>query len=356
MLNLHRIWEACALVFVLWPFAWLTTAQAAETRLKGNIGQNQVWEEANSPYRLTGELTISKGVTVTILPGVRVRFDKGSRLVVNGAMTAAEAGFDGLEDIHNREAVLFQPGSQGRLTHCVVQNLELQIRTTDALVRNNAISNRNGSGITVGKACQPTITWNDFQHNSYYAVYSEGRDAIKAPHNFWGAANGPSGAGTGNGDAVNPPVDFKPFQKTDIGEHLILVDRQLDRAVMGPGGHLTLTYVIDNLNSYSHTVILGASIRKVPDNYIHSQAHDQEVTVTPGRQHFTRSFALPEKIPQGRYDVLWGVMKPDLSAYYTLEKDEAILHVRSEAPPPPKDTPPGWVPLKRSLTNRSDPE
>jgi|GEM_PF-6950765 len=345
-LHLHCIWVACTLIFVLWPVTWRTAACAAETRLTGYIRQNQVWGKENSPYRLTGEVTIDKDVRVTIAPGVVVRFDKGCRLVVKGAMTAKETVWDGLEDIHNREVVLFKPGSQGRLTHNVVRNLELQIRTSDALVTNNAVSNQNGSGITIGKDCQPTITWNDFQHNSYYAVYREGRDTVIAPNNFWGAANGPSGAGPGNGDAVNPPVDFRPFQKTDIGEHLVLLDRQLDRIALGPGGDLTLTYVIDNLNSYNHTVILGASIRKDPGQYIHSQAHDREVTVTPGRQHFTRSFAIPGKTPAGRYDVLWGVMKPDMSAYYALEKDEAILRIEPEAVPPPKDTPPGWVPLK----------
>jgi hypothetical protein len=337
---------ASVFIFVLLPFAGMAAASGSASRLEGHIRQDQVWAKENSPYRLSGDLTISKGVTVDITPGVVVRFDKGSRLVVQGVITAAKTIFDGLEDIHNREAFLLQPGSRCRLTHCVIQNLELQIRTGDALVLNNAVSNRNGTGITVGKACRPTIRWNDFRRNSYYAVYSEGRDVIKAPNNFWGAANGPSGAGSGNGDAVNPPVDFRPFQPIDIGEHLVLTDRQLDQTALEPGGRFTLTYTIDNLNSYDHQVILGASIIKDPDTYIHSPDHDRNVTVKPGRQVFERSFVIPNKTPEGLYSVLWGVMKTDLSAYYALAKDVALLRIGPEPTPAPAEPTPGWVPLK----------
>lgn len=325
---------------------WIAAAEA-ETRLQGHIRQDQIWSEENSPYRLTGTLTISEGATVTIPPGVVVRFDKGSQLVVKGSFTAGETVFDGMQDIHNREMAVFHAGSRGRLTYCIIQNLELQLRTSDATVTNSMISNPNGSGITVGKACFPTIAGNDFRRNSYYAVYNEGKKVIRAPNNYWGAADGPSGAGPGSGDAVNTPVDFMPFQKTDIGEHLFLAERHLDQTTLRPGSRFSLTYVIDNLNSYEHAVILGASIFSNPEKHIHSPANDKKISVKPGRHRFTRSFAIPDNAPEGFYDVLWGVMKTDLTAYYVLKKDPGILHIGPEpgAVLPPA-TAPGWVPLK----------
>jgi hypothetical protein len=327
---------------------WVTIA-AAETRLQGQIRQDQIWSEENSPYRLTGALTISEGANVTIPPGVVVRFDKGSRLEVKGSFTAGETFFDGMQDLHNREMLLFHPGSRGHLTYCVIENLELQIRTSDAAVTNSMISNPNGSGITVGKTCHPTITGNDFHGNSYYAVYKEGKKVVRTPNNYWGAADGPSGAGPGSGDAVNTPVDFMPFQKSDIGEHLVLSDTRLDQTTLGPGSRFALTYVIDNLNSYDHAVILGASIFNNPEKHIHSPAHDRKISVKPGRHEFTRSFVIPDNAPAGPYDVLWGVMKADLTAYYVLKKDPGILHI---GPAPtavlPPAAVPGWVPLKTS--------
>jgi parallel beta-helix repeat protein len=340
-------------VLVLLAIPWMTIA-AAETRLQGQIQQDQVWLEDKSPYRLTGALTISRGTTVTIPPGVVVRFDKGSHLTVKGALIAGETLFDGMEDLYNREMLLFQPGSRGRLTYCVIQNLELQIRTSDVIAANNMISNPNGSGITIGKASRPTITGNDFRRNSYYAVYNEGKTAIRVPNNFWGASDGPSGAGPGQGDAVNPSVDFMPFQKADIGEHLVLSDRRLDRAALRPGSRFSLTYVIDNLNSYDHAVILGASIYTDPDKHIHSPTHDRKISIKPGRHRFTRSFTVPDNAPEGPYDVLWGVMKADLTAYYVLKKDLGALRIGTVSAPDAATTPvaapakaPGWVPLKQ---------
>ena len=340
------LWFAAGLVLVATP--WRTVAMA-ETRLQGVIRQDQVWEEEKSPYRLTGTVTIGKGVTVSLPPAMVVRFDKGSCLEVKGSFSADEALFDGLEEMHNRETLLFHPGSRGRLTACVIQNLELQLRTDQAAITRNAISNPNGSGITVGRNSRPTITGNDFHANSYYAVYREGKDVLRVPNNYWGAADGPSGAGPGNGDAVNPPVDFRPFQKKDISEHLVLSDRHLAPTTVGPGSRFSLTYVIDNLNSYDHAIILGASIFSNPDHHIHSSTHDLKITVQPGRHRFTRSFAVPARAPEGRYDVLWGIMKTDLTAYYVLKKDPGILHIRPE--PAARFTPvaaPGWVPLKSS--------
>lgn len=340
------LWFAAGLVLVATP--WRTVAMA-ETRLQGIIRQDQVWEEEKSPYRLTGTVTIGKGVTVSLPPATVVRFDKGSCLEVKGSFSADEALFDGLEEMHNRETLLFHPGSRGRLTACVIQNLELQLRTDQAAITHNAISNPNGSGITVGRNSRPTITGNDFHANSYYAVYREGKDVLRVPNNYWGAADGPSGAGPGSGDAVNPPVDFRPFQQKDISAHLVLSDRHLEPATLGPGSRFSLTYVIDNLNSYDHAVILGASIFSDPDHHIHSSSHDLKITVEPGRHRFTRSFTVPARAPEGRYDVLWGVMKTDLTAYYVLKKDPGILHIRPE--PAARFTPvapPGWVPLKSS--------
>ena len=327
-----------------------TQLASSETRLEGQIHEDMVWDAAQSPFRLTGLLTVPSGATVTITSGVVVLFDKNSRLEVKGTLMAGETVFDGAADINNREKIRFLPGSRGRLTHCAVENLEIECRSSEVLVTGSAISNRNGSGITVGKTYQPTIVRNDFLRNSYYAVYKEGQATLRAPNNYWGAADGPSGAGGGKGDAVNPSVDFMPYEKADMGEHLFLVERELENTTLRPGSSASLTYVIANLNSFDHNAILGASIYSDPAHHIHSPADDLAVTIKPGHHRYTRSFAIPGTLPEGRYTVLWGVMKTDLTAYYALEKDPDALHIGSVEPvlPPPPVTAPGWVPVKKS--------
>ena len=325
---------------------------AAETRLEGPVRQDQTWDQGQSPYRIAGVLSVERNATVTITPGVVVRFEKDSWIDVKGTLMADHAVFDGVEDRYNHEKILFHPGSQGGLSHCVAQNLALEIHTSDAMVTGSVISNRNGSGITVGKTSRPTILHNDFTHNSYYAVYKEGHDILHVPNNYWGAADGPSGTGPGKGDAVNTAVDFLPFASADMGEHLLLLDRSLDHTTVQPGGHVTLTYVIANLNSFDHDVILGASIYSDPARHIHSPSHDLAVTIKPGVHRVTRAFSIPANAAPGHYTMLWGVMKSDLSAYFVLQKDPDRLNVTAVAAtdPPPIESP-GWTPLKRSLSN-----
>jgi hypothetical protein len=343
-----RRWGAPGIILLLTlGFAFDT---AAETRLEGTIQRDQVWEAEESPYKIVGQLSVEKGATVTIAPGAVVRFEKGSRLDIKGSLTANQTVFDGLEDLYNHEKMLFHPGSRGHMTHCVAQNLSLEIRTSEALITGSVISNRNGSGITVGKTSRPTINHNDFAHNSYYAVYKEGQEAFQAPHNYWGAADGPSGVGPGKGDAINAAVDFIPFATVDIHEHLVLLERSLDRATVQPGERVTLTYVIANLNSFDHDVILGASIFSDPTQHIHSPSNDLAVTITPGLHRLTRAFSIPPNAAPGPYTMLWGVMRSDLSAYYVLQEDPDRLRVGAVAATnPPPVTSPGWVPLKRSM-------
>ena len=315
------------LILLVAVAALIPAGLRGEIHLEGSITQDQVWTAAQGPYRLTGLVRIDAGAAVTLLPGVVVRFDDGSRLEGQGALFADQSVFDGVADLHNREQIISLSDSQCHLRRCVLQNLELVLRTSKAEVSESVIANRNGSGVTVGKACHPTITRNDFHRNSYYAVYKEGTDALRVPHNYWGASDGPSGAGPGSGDAVNAAVDFMPFEGTDLGEHLILLDRRLEHSPVHPGGRLTLIYGIANLNSFAHTAILGASIYRDPAQHIHSPDHDVRVTIEPGYQQFSRSFAVPATLPEDAYTVLWGVMKADLTAYYVLEEEAARLQV-----------------------------
>jgi hypothetical protein len=349
-----RRWGASGITFV--AVLGFALCADAETRLEGQIRHDQIWNAAQSPYRIAGVLSVDKGATVTMGPGVVVRFEKGSRFDVKGTLMADYAVFDGLEDIYNHEKLLFHPGSRGRLSHCAAQNLSLEIRTSEALITGSVISNRNGSGITVGKMSRPAIFHNDFTHNSYYAVYKEGQDTLRVPNNYWGAADGPSGTGPGKGDAVNAAVDFRPYASADMGEHLILLERDLDHTTVQPGENLTLTYVIANLNSFDHDVILGASIYSDPAHHIHSPAHDLAVTIKPGCYRLTRAFTIPKDAAPGHYTLLWGVMKSDLSAYDVLQEDPNRLNISTTAtvsPPATVSSPaaksPGWVPLKRSL-------
>ncbi len=54
----------------------------------GTIATNTTWTAASGPYRVTGNVTVPAGVTLTIQPGTSVYFDPGASLTVNGRLVA----------------------------------------------------------------------------------------------------------------------------------------------------------------------------------------------------------------------------------------------------------------------------
>ena len=54
----------------------------------GAIIGNQTWTQVGSPYIITADLTVVENATLTIEPGVSVRFDRGVGMLVEGALIA----------------------------------------------------------------------------------------------------------------------------------------------------------------------------------------------------------------------------------------------------------------------------
>jgi hypothetical protein len=62
--------------------------QPTNTNVGGPITQNTTWTAANSPYIAISSVVVMPGVTLTIEPGVEVRFNAQRALVVNGTLDA----------------------------------------------------------------------------------------------------------------------------------------------------------------------------------------------------------------------------------------------------------------------------
>lgn len=75
----------CAIVVVLLAFGLYASSQ---TNVSGFINVNTTWTLAGSPYVVTGNALLSQGYTLTIDPGVVVKFDSNKALQIDGQLIA----------------------------------------------------------------------------------------------------------------------------------------------------------------------------------------------------------------------------------------------------------------------------
>lgn len=83
----------------------------ALTQVSGNISTNTTWTTAGSPYVVSGQVTVLAGVTLTIQPGVTVRFvvpndpdGERSRIVVWGTLLATGSASQRITFTSDRDA------------------------------------------------------------------------------------------------------------------------------------------------------------------------------------------------------------------------------------------------------------
>jgi uncharacterized repeat protein (TIGR01451 family) len=89
---------------------------------------------------------------------------------------------------------------------------------------------------------------NNITGNSAYGIYNDGTsEVIDAELNWWGAADGPSGAGPGSGDAISANVDADPWLSGPQSNCIALsITKTDDPDPVTPGQTLTYTITVTN--------------------------------------------------------------------------------------------------------------
>jgi len=176
---------------------------SADTQVSGNITTNTTWTLTGSPYIVTGDVRIyldtTSAATLTIEPGVEVRFNAGAGLIIGhssykGALSAQ--GTESLPIIFTSNAASPAPGDWDGiyftnatddgltvLEHCIVEyggnayNSNLYFYYASPTIRNSTVRHSSGHGFyPIGSSA--IIEDNIISNNTLDGVYN---DSLSSP-------------------------------------------------------------------------------------------------------------------------------------------------------------------------------
>lgn len=211
------------LVFLLatgMPAAGRAENRLAATIVGGVINTDTTWTLAGSPYDATSIVTVLSNVTLTIEPGVEVRFAPNTRLSVNGTLHAVGsdgheiiftgsdptpgswqgiwvAGVSGIRSLANRlEHVIVEYGGAG-----IANPANLYTSNADVILRHATLQHGGGNGFTAWNEVTAELSNVQFIDNPGYAArfLAQAQDPLLAHLTASGNGNdavGVGGAGT----------------------------------------------------------------------------------------------------------------------------------------------------------------
>ncbi len=126
--------------FVIPSFTIISETQAS---VGGNIASNTTWIKANSPYSLTGNVTVDSGVTLTIEPGVTIQIPSDCTLQVDGILVARGTSSEKII-FTGGDVSLYGSGSGSVIENAILNPTNLIIGSS-ATINSNTIIGRGSA-------------------------------------------------------------------------------------------------------------------------------------------------------------------------------------------------------------------
>jgi parallel beta-helix repeat protein len=166
---------------------------ANATYIEGPITQDTVWTLIDSPFVVSKNVTIQQNATLTIEPGVEIRFGGKFSLIVNGRLVAKGTPDKIITFTSNK--VTPEPGdwnaiesngpqAQSILAYCSLKYAKdgLIIKNSTAKIENSIINNNSENGVRIENSTA-IIYGNEIANNSRSGIYISGNNAVIIQNN-----------------------------------------------------------------------------------------------------------------------------------------------------------------------------
>ena len=191
----------------------LSVTIATSTLVSGTISSNTTWTCANSPYVVTGDVTVNSGVTLTIEPCVVVKFMTGKKIDVLGVLNAqgnsgSKIYFTSVNDHTVGGATgtgtpargdwgrVFFNGNftgSGTLDYCVFRyggtstynTVHFYRTSTLATFANTVVEQNNNQGMVVETTANVAVTGCSFLNNTGWGIVYD-NNAVNMTNNVFG--------------------------------------------------------------------------------------------------------------------------------------------------------------------------
>lgn len=158
-------------------------------------GTHDTLKLADSPFTATGNVSVLPGDTLTIEPGVVIKFENGVDFTMHGTLLSTATSSDSIRFTSNAvspnagdwNGLLFSSTGGGTLKYMVVEYAATGIATSNsALTIRNSSFRANNNGIECLNSSTPLIEANHFTNNSNTAIRCTGASPIISKNSIYG--------------------------------------------------------------------------------------------------------------------------------------------------------------------------